>query len=111
MLRRVNRKLGTQFSAILVNQYCDGNQSIGAHSDDLRDLDRNHPIASISLGATRTFRIREKMTKAIILDYQHRSGTLLVMEGQFETHFTHEVPKQTKISAQRISFTFRKHTQ
>jgi len=108
-LRRVNRALQTEFNAILINRYRDGSQCIGAHSDDLRDLDPDHPIASVSLGATRTFRIRNKGTKAIVLDYPHQSGTLLSMAGQFQARFTHEIPKQLKIHDARISLTFRRH--
>jgi len=34
LLASINKMLGTQFNGILVNKYLDGNDYIGAHSDD-----------------------------------------------------------------------------
>jgi len=57
----------------------------------------------------RKFRIRDKSTKKIVLDYDHQPGTLLVMSGEFQKQFTHEIPIQKKIKDERISITFRHH--
>ena len=46
----------------LVNWYQDGDHYIGWHSDDESQLDQTAPIYTISLGATRTFKTREKKT-------------------------------------------------
>ena len=83
----------------------DGNDYIGAHSDDELGLDKVG-VVSISYGAERIFRIRDKKTKQIICDESttHCSG------GDFQKHYTHEIPVQKKVKNSRISFTFRKHT-
>lgn len=112
LLDGVNSSLGTKFNGILINQYADGTKYIGAHSDDESALDKTglSRVAGISFGSTRTFRIRNRSTKQIVLDYQWQSGTLLVMEGDFQKEFTHEIPVQKTVLGQRISVTFRHHT-
>ena len=66
-------------------------------------------VATISYGATRKFRIRNKQTKQIVLDYPLETGTLLIMQGEFQSEFTHEIPKELTIHNPRISITFRRH--
>lgn len=111
LLPLVNSSLGTSFNGILVNSYINGEKYLSAHSDDERGLDKGgrNMVVGISYGATRTFRIRNKQTKAIVFDYQQEPGTLLVMEGDFQKEFTHEIPIQKKIKDERISITFRHH--
>lgn len=111
LLPLTNQALGTNFNGILVNRYVDGTKSIGAHSDDEKALDKSgrKMVASIAYGATRKFRIRDRTTKKIVLDYPHQSGTLLIMEGEFQKEFTHEIPEEKKIHESRISVTFRHH--
>jgi alkylated DNA repair dioxygenase AlkB len=104
----INRMFGGGFNGILVNEYGDGNDYIGAHSDDVRTLDHTG-VVSISYGAERTFRIRDKKTKFVICDETTTHCGVLHMGGKFQELYTHEIPKQTKIKESRISFTFRKH--
>ncbi|MDD2762027.1 MAG: alpha-ketoglutarate-dependent dioxygenase AlkB, partial [Methylomonas sp.] len=47
---------GTRFNSVLANLYRDGNDSMGCHSDDEKELGQNPLIASISLGETRLLR-------------------------------------------------------
>lgn len=113
ILPAVNTTLGTNFNGILVNRYINGEKYLSAHSDDEKGLDKGerNMVVGIAYGAVRTFRIRDKTTKKIVLDYQHTPGTLLVMEGDFQKEFTHEIPIQKKIKDERISITFRHHTE
>ena len=108
LLDIVNNELGTQFNGILVNKYMDGNDYISAHSDDKSGLDLIGVI-SISYGAERIFRIRNKDTKHIIYDELTTHCSILHMGGNFQKLYTHEIPIQKKIKEPRISFTFRKH--
>ena len=62
LLQFVNKEFGAEFNGILVNYYENGNETIGAHSDDERNLD-SVGVVSVSYGATRKFRIRHKSTK------------------------------------------------
>jgi alkylated DNA repair dioxygenase AlkB len=104
----VNTTLQADFNGILVNEYPDGNHYIGKHSDDEKALSKIG-VVSISYGASRVFRIRDKTSGKIMLDIPTRSDELLIMGGDFQREFTHEVPKSLKIKNSRISFTFRKH--
>jgi alkylated DNA repair dioxygenase AlkB len=111
ILSHVNSALNTSFNGILVNSYINGEKYLSAHSDDERGLDKNgrNMVVGIAYGAIRIFRIRNKSTKQIVLDYHHTPGTLLVMEGDFQKEFTHEIPIQKKVTTERISITFRHH--
>lgn len=87
-------------------------QNIGAHSDNEAGLDKNNKmVVGLSYGpGIRTFRIRDKETNKIVLNYKQEPGTLLCMCGEFQTYYTHEIPKELKIKEERISLTFRCHT-
>jgi alkylated DNA repair dioxygenase AlkB len=106
----VNSLLGTQFNGALVNLYRDGTKYLGPHRDNEKELD-NGPfkVVGVAFGATRTFRIRSAATNEIVLDYPHTSGTLIIMGGNFNTHYKHEIPQQRQITEPRLSITFRRH--
>ena len=108
LLTIINNIIGAEFNGILVNKYMDGNDYIGAHSDDETGLDALGVI-SISYGAERIFRIRKKETKQHICDEITTHCSILHMGGNFQKLYTHEIPIQKKITEPRISFTFRKH--
>lgn len=110
-LTKVNSTLGTKFNGVLVNEYIDGTKTVGPHSDDERGLDKHTLcVAGIAYGAVRKFRIRNKETGKIVLDHDHQPCELLVMQGNFQKEFTHEIPQQKKVKDVRISLTFRHHT-
>jgi alkylated DNA repair dioxygenase AlkB len=100
------------YNQVLVNWYENGNHYISAHCDDEKQLIDEHPIISISLGAERVFRIRDKETKKIVKDIVMKDGTYLIMGGKMQHRFTHEVPKITgnvgEKTGKRINITFRK---
>jgi alkylated DNA repair dioxygenase AlkB len=108
LLESINKMLGTQFNGILVNKYLDGNDYIGAHSDDETGLD-GIGVVAISYGSERIFRIRNKNDKTIVCDEPTTHCGILHMGGNFQKVYTHEIPMQKKIKESRISFTFRKH--
>lgn len=114
LMEQVNNDLGTQFNGALVNLYQDGSETIGAHSDDEKGLS-NGTVASLSFGVSRIFRIKSKKQnqddKFDKYDLITEHGQLLVMEGNFQKEFTHEIPRQNKINLPRLSITFRCHTE
>jgi alkylated DNA repair dioxygenase AlkB len=59
LLNVINKTLDADFNGILVNKYMNGNDYIGAHSDDESGLDKVG-VVSISYGAEMIFRIRDK---------------------------------------------------
>lgn len=108
LLEHVNATFGSCYNGILVNRYANGHKYISAHSDDEAGLDQTGVVA-LSYGATRNFRIRNKADKTRVADVPLLSGQLVHMGGDFQSEFTHEIPKQTKITEPRYSFTFRVH--
>lgn len=108
ILSLVNGICNNKFNAILVNRYNDGNDNIGSHSDSEIGITSTE-IVSLSIGSTRKFRIRDKITKAIVFDLPLSHGLLVSMKGNFQKEFLHEIPKELKIKDPRISLTFRYH--
>ena len=108
LLEFINKTYSSDFNAILVNRYINGNEYIGAHSDK-EYINGNRGVVSVSYGATRKFRIRDKNTKKIVKDILLDPSYILCMSGNFQNEFTHEIPPEKKIKEPRISFTFREH--
>ncbi len=108
LLNDVNTMLHTDFNAILINAYVDGNDCVGKHSDDESGLS-NGIVACISVGAVRKFRIRNKTDNQIVADVPTTPNYILIMNGDFQKEFTHEIPVEKKVKNERISLTFRKH--
>lgn len=100
-----------EFNQCLVNWYQNGHHYIAPHADDERELIKRAPIFSASLGQARTFRIRDKQTKRIVMDIPMSHGSFIVMGGDMQSKFLHEVPKVTGNKGQalgrRINVTFR----
>lgn len=110
LLETINNLFNAQYNGILVNLYKSGNDYISAHSDDETCLDKSGVVA-ISYGATRKFRIRNKKSKERVIDIPMTSGLIIQMSGEFQKEFTHEVPIEKRVKEERISFTFRRHTE
>ena len=108
MLDSVRTLTGEPYNSILLNLYPDGDASLGWHRDNERELGSPEEIkiASLSLGATRRFGIREIESKREHT-FDLKSGTLLLMDSGFQTDFQHRVQKDTTIKAPRINLSFR----
>lgn len=109
LIEHTNNVFKSNFNGILVNYYENGNDYISAHSDDESGLDSSIGVVALSYGEPRTFRIRDKNTKKIIIDIPTKSYHYISMEGDFQKEFIHEIPIQKKIKKPRYSFTFRYH--
>lgn len=93
-----------RYNYCLLNRYRSGQDSVGLHADDEPGM--GAVIGSLSLGATRAFRIRHNTTKET-RTFQLGSGTLVVMAGTMQRFWKHEVPKTTENVGERINLTFR----
>lgn len=96
----------TSFNSVLLNLYRDGNDSISWHTDAEKELGKNPTIASVNFGASRKFQLRHKVTKEkreLILE----NGSLLIMKGELQHFWQHQVPKTKKPVDKRINLTFR----
>ena len=101
---------GNKFNQVLVNWYINGHSYIGSHSDDESQLFPDSPILSISLGAERKFRIRDRQKK-IVKDVLLSDKTVVVMGGKFQKEFKHEIVKingkKGELVGSRINITMR----
>ena len=105
--RRVEQVCRTTFNGVLLNLYRDGGDSMGRHADAEAVLGPNPLVASVSIGAVRTFVLRHNATKEKrALELAH--GSLLLMGGTLQHHWTHEVPKTNQHVSERINLTFRR---
>ncbi|MDC8004519.1 alpha-ketoglutarate-dependent dioxygenase AlkB [Aureisphaera galaxeae] len=104
---RVEKETGNHFNAVLLNLYRDGNDSNGWHSDDEKELGTNPVIASVSLGAKRCFQLKHKRDKKLKYKLFLNHGSLLLMSGETQHHWKHQLPKTKKINVPRINLTFR----
>ena len=95
-----------KFNSVLANLYRDGNDSMGLHSDDEKELGNKPVIASLSLGETREIYFKHK-NKKLNLIIPQASGQLIVMHGKTQEYWKHEIKKTKKIKKPRINLTFR----
>ena len=95
----------TKFNSVLVNRYESGSDSVGWHADDEPEMSQEHPIASLSLGATRSFQIRRGNRPVQTIELGH--GSLLVMHAGMQQEWKHRVPKTRKPCGPRINLTLR----
>ena len=96
-----------KFNAVLLNLYRDGNDSVGWHSDDEKELGKNPIIISLTLGAERFFHLKYKENKQHRYKLLLEHGSLLVMKGETQHFWQHQIPKSKVIQSPRINLTFR----
>lgn len=94
------------FNSVLLNLYRNGNDSISWHTDAEKELGTNPVIVSVNFGATRKFQLRHINTKEK-LEIELTHGSLLIMQGELQHYWQHQVPKTSKVVEERINLTFR----
>ena len=80
---------------------------MGWHSDDEIELGDAPTIASLSLGASRRFLLRNKRDHSFQQTFELNHGSLLIMAGETQQYWQHCVPKTRKVTEPRINLTFR----
>jgi alkylated DNA repair dioxygenase AlkB len=94
------------FNSVLINYYRTGQDSMSWHSDDEPELGRNPAIASVSFGAERVFHFRHKSTSDKV-KIALPNGSLLLMQGETQHFWQHQIPKTKREIDPRINLTFR----
>ena len=96
-----------KFNSVLLNYYRNGSDSVAWHSDNEKELGTNPIIGSVSFGTERIFKFRQiddsKKTKNVILEH----GSLLLMKGDTQQYWEHEIAKTKKKINVRVNLTFR----
>lgn len=108
LTERVNEFADARFNHVLLNRYRDGRDNMGMHADDEPELGPDPVVATLSLGATRRLtlvprRPRDGERRAVELP----SGSLLVMRGACQRRFRHGIPREPRVTDERVSLTFR----
>uniref|UniRef100_A0A6I8Q8D4 DNA oxidative demethylase ALKBH2 n=2 Tax=Xenopus tropicalis TaxID=8364 RepID=A0A6I8Q8D4_XENTR len=111
---RLQLATGHSFNFVLINRYKDGNDHIGEHRDDEKELVPQSPIASVSFGACRDFIFRHKDARCknpmchiqpVKVELAH--GSLLMMNYPTNVYWYHSLPVRKKVFSPRVNLTFR----
>ena len=107
---RLVKQIGVPFNSLLLNLYRDGRDKLDWHADDEPELEAAAPIASLSLGAARSFRLRPQAATrqpSDTLSMELGRGDLLVMDPPTQQHWLHQVPQRLNMKQPRLNLTFR----
>lgn len=105
---RIEPLANTQFNSVLLNLYRSGSDSVSWHSDDEPELGKNPIIGSVSFGGTRKFSFKHRYNKdfgRIEIDLNH--GSFLLMAGETQHYWMHQISKTKRSITPRINLTFR----
>jgi alkylated DNA repair dioxygenase AlkB len=103
----VEEKCNEYFTTVLLNLYRDGKDSNGWHADNEKELGRNPVIASVSFGSERSFHLQHNSIPEAKLKITLGNGSLLLMKGETQHFWKHQISKTTKEINPRINLTFR----
>ncbi|SIP88511.1 alpha-ketoglutarate-dependent dioxygenase AlkB family protein [Solilutibacter tolerans] len=102
---RLAAECGRPFNSVLANLYRDGRDAMGWHRDDEPELGDAPLIASLSLGATRRFLLKDAQGRRHAMELAN--GDLLSMSGDSQRRYRHALPRTAKAVGPRINLTFR----
>lgn len=96
-----------EFTTVLLNLYRTGMDSNGWHADNEKELGKNPLIASLSLGASRVFHFKHRTIKEESYKLNLEHGSLLIMKGEMQHFWLHQIPKTKRPVKERLNLTFR----
>ncbi len=108
ILSKIKSVEKNEFTSVLLNQYRNGKDGNGWHSDDEKELGTNPIIASVSFGEERFFHLKHKKDKNQRLKIKLQHGSLLIMGGAMQENWQHQIAKTRREIGSRINLTFRK---
>lgn len=95
------------FNSVLLNLYRNGDDAMGWHRDNEKELGQNPEIVSLSFGAPRNMRFKHANNKEKKAVLELAPGSLLWMRGATQHYWYHCIPRTAKEIAPRINLTFR----
>jgi alkylated DNA repair dioxygenase AlkB len=104
--QKVEAITGASYNACLLNLYHEGEEGMGWHRDNEKEIVAESSIASLSFGAVRNFAFKHVISNER-LDIELANGSLLDMKGAIQQHWYHALPKTKKVKQMRINLTFR----
>jgi alkylated DNA repair dioxygenase AlkB len=103
----LNDRYGVELDSCLINLYRDGSDAVAWHADTVRKVMRDPLVATVSLGARRSFLVRPAAGGAVSRRYNPGEGDLIVMGGAMQHDWHHTVPRERRASGARMSITLR----
>jgi alkylated DNA repair dioxygenase AlkB len=116
---RIERHTGQQYNAVLANAYRNGDDSMGWHADNEKELGPRPVIASLSLGAPRRFLLRPARRRPGLeadvmggvdtgsFGITLENGSLLLMHAGCQQRYQHALPRTRRAAGLRINLTYR----
>ncbi len=96
-----------EFNSVLLNLYRHGNDGISWHTDAEPELGENPVIGSVSFGGTRRFMFRHRQDQTLKTEVELTHGSFLLMAGETQHFWQHQIPKTSRQVEPRINLTFR----
>jgi alkylated DNA repair dioxygenase AlkB len=104
--KELEKAFGIKFSYAHLNLYEDGNDYIGFHSDN--ETVNGTSVFSVSLGASRTFHLKEKKSGKTTHKLVLEGNSLLILDYlAVKVNYKHAVLKEAAVKKPRINVTFR----
>lgn len=105
---RIEKVSEVKFNSVLLNLYRHGNDGISWHTDVEPELGKNPVIGSVSFGGARRFMFRHRQNQTLKTEIELTHGSFLLMAGETQHFWQHQIPKTSKQVEPRINLTFRK---
>ena len=107
LIEPLSARYGVDFDSCLINLYRDGSDAVAWHADTVRKVLRDPLVATVSLGARRSFLLKPAEGGPVARRYAPGGGDLLVMGGACQHEWQHTVPKEPRGAGARMSVTMR----
>ena len=104
--QKLQAQLDVPFNYVLATKYRNGNDYVGWHADDERDLVPGQTIANVSLGEVREFRIKNRDGSFDEKVSTHH-GSLLLMRGEILRTTKHTLIRTRRLIGPRVVLSYR----
>ncbi len=106
MRDRIEKATGQRCNHVVINRYLNGKDHIGFHKDTTRDFADGTHVYTISLGATRKYRIKNK-DGVTVAEKDLVSGSLNKLGWETNQEHEHAIIDSSTVAEARYSLTFR----
>ena len=103
LLEQIKTVSTVTFTTCLLNRYRNGQDSNGWHADDEKELGKNPPIASLSLGASRWFHLKHKDDKTLKQKNTVRTWQFIVNDSLYAALLKHQIPEKQQNLLESVS--------
>ena len=87
--------------------YPDGQAAVSWHDDNDFPSFPDTPIATVSFGSERRFKIRRKSDHEVVAQYDIAHGSVVIMGGALQRYYDHAIQKTSKKVGPRVNLSYR----